>query len=45
MIDVKEPLRTAYYQALNGNLTWNAATVPVVIPWKSWLIRMIFMYF
>jgi hypothetical protein len=29
MIDFKEPLRTAYYQLLNGNLTWLAANVPV----------------
>jgi hypothetical protein len=29
MIDFSESLRTAYYQALNGNLTFNATTVPV----------------
>lgn len=29
MIDVKQPLRTAYYQLLNGFLTFNSAPVPV----------------
>lgn len=29
MIDVKQPLRTAYYQLLNGALVYNAAIVPV----------------
>lgn len=29
MIDVKQPLRTAYYQLLNGNLLYNGAGVPV----------------
>ncbi len=29
MIDFKEPLRTSYYQLLNGNLSFNAVNVPV----------------
>lgn len=29
MIDVKQPLRTAYYQLLNGNLLYNGVGVPV----------------
>jgi hypothetical protein len=29
MIDVKAPLRTAYYSLLNGQLTFNASNVPV----------------
>lgn len=30
MIDVKQPLRTAYYSLLNGALTYNTVNVPVV---------------
>lgn len=29
MIDVKQPLRTAYYQLLNGNLIYLTAAIPV----------------
>src|SRR5580698_5295036 len=29
MIDVKTPLRTAYYSLLNGALTYNSVEVPV----------------